>query len=71
MRGIDGVLYCNDGDRVESLNALVEHAHGRQKIARWSAQRALVAGAAPLRDAPAAALALPDAVGSGPAISRG
>jgi hypothetical protein len=25
MRDIDGVLYCNDGDWVESLTALVEH----------------------------------------------
>ena len=29
MRTIDGVLYCNDGDWVESLTALVEHVDGR------------------------------------------
>ena len=29
MRMIDGVLYCNDGDWVESLTALVEHHDGR------------------------------------------
>ncbi len=37
MRTIDGVLYCNDGDWVESLTALVEHADGRLEIMDWSA----------------------------------
>jgi UDP-2,3-diacylglucosamine pyrophosphatase LpxH len=32
MRWVDGVLYCNDGDWVESLTALVEHADGRLEI---------------------------------------
>ncbi len=32
MRSIDGVLYCNDGDWVESLTALVEHLDGRLEI---------------------------------------
>jgi UDP-2,3-diacylglucosamine pyrophosphatase LpxH len=32
MRTIDGVLYCNDGDWVESLTALVEHADGQLEI---------------------------------------
>ena len=32
IREIDGVLYCNDGDWVESLTALVEHADGRLEI---------------------------------------
>jgi UDP-2,3-diacylglucosamine pyrophosphatase LpxH len=35
MRMIDGVLYCNDGDWVESLTALVEHADGRLEIVDW------------------------------------
>jgi UDP-2,3-diacylglucosamine pyrophosphatase LpxH len=38
MREIDGVLYANDGDWVESLTALVEHADGRLEIidrSRW------------------------------------
>jgi len=30
------VLYCNDGDWVESLTALVEHADGRLEILDWS-----------------------------------
>lgn len=36
MREIDGVLYCNDGDWVESLSALVEHLDGRLEIVHWS-----------------------------------
>ena len=36
MREIDGVLYCNDGDWVESLTALVEHPDGRLEILDWS-----------------------------------
>jgi UDP-2,3-diacylglucosamine pyrophosphatase LpxH len=37
MREIDGVLYANDGDWVESLTALVEHADGRLEIVDWGA----------------------------------
>jgi UDP-2,3-diacylglucosamine pyrophosphatase LpxH len=32
IRSIDGVLYCNDGDWVESLTALVEHHDGQLEI---------------------------------------
>ena len=32
IREIDGVLYCNDGDWVESLSTLVEHHDGRLEI---------------------------------------
>ena len=32
--------YCNDGDWVESLTALVEHADGRLEIIDWTARRA-------------------------------
>jgi UDP-2,3-diacylglucosamine pyrophosphatase LpxH len=54
LREIDGVLYANDGDWVESLTALIEHADGRLEIFDWL-QRAPQAGAEPLRDvAPAA-----------------
>ncbi len=35
MRDIDGTLYCNDGDWVESLSALVEHASGRLELVHW------------------------------------
>ncbi|MBB2484421.1 UDP-2,3-diacylglucosamine diphosphatase [Mitsuaria sp. WAJ17] len=36
LRTIDGVLYANDGDWVESLTALVEHADGRLEILDWT-----------------------------------
>jgi UDP-2,3-diacylglucosamine pyrophosphatase LpxH len=38
LRHIDGILYANDGDWVESLTALVEHADGRLEIVDWSAR---------------------------------
>ena len=38
MRTIDGILYCNDGDWVESLTALVEHADGRLALIDRSAR---------------------------------
>jgi len=43
MRTIDGVLYCNDGDWVESLTALVEHADGRLEIIDWARHLAAAA----------------------------
>ncbi|WP_448207618.1 UDP-2,3-diacylglucosamine diphosphatase [Azospirillum sp. sgz302134] len=36
MRELEGVLYCNDGDWVESCTALVEHACGRLEIINWA-----------------------------------
>ncbi|RXZ44768.1 UDP-2,3-diacylglucosamine diphosphatase [Crenobacter cavernae] len=38
IRDIDGVLYANSGDWVESLTALAEHADGRLEILAWTAQ---------------------------------
>jgi UDP-2,3-diacylglucosamine pyrophosphatase LpxH len=35
IRDIDGLLYCNDGDWVESLTALVETFEGELKIIHW------------------------------------
>jgi UDP-2,3-diacylglucosamine pyrophosphatase LpxH len=35
IRDIDGILYCNDGDWVESLTALVETTAGELKIVHW------------------------------------
>ncbi|WP_247646257.1 UDP-2,3-diacylglucosamine diphosphatase [Deefgea sp. CFH1-16] len=35
IRTIDGIEYCNDGDWVESLSALVEMPNGELKIIRW------------------------------------
>jgi hypothetical protein len=36
LREVDGIVYANDGDWVESLTALVEHADGRLEIVDWS-----------------------------------
>ena len=36
IREIDGLLYCNDGDWVESLSALVETTTGELKIIYWT-----------------------------------
>jgi len=46
IRDIGGVLYCNDGDWVESLTALVEHRDGSVAIVEWGQH---MAGLAPLR----------------------
>ncbi len=35
IKDIDDVLYCNDGDWVESCTALVEHEDGRLEIIDW------------------------------------
>jgi UDP-2,3-diacylglucosamine pyrophosphatase LpxH len=50
MRDIDGVLYCNDGDWVESLTALAEHTDGMLEIVHW-AQHMPVAAAGTRRAA--------------------
>lgn len=39
IRDIDGILYCNDGDWVESCTALVEHFDGRLEILHWASLR--------------------------------
>jgi UDP-2,3-diacylglucosamine pyrophosphatase LpxH len=41
IRDIGGILYCNDGDWVESLTALVELESGELKIIDWKAVDAL------------------------------
>ena len=38
LRDIDGTLYANDGDWVESLSALVEWSDGRLEIVDWSSR---------------------------------
>ena len=35
IRDINGVLYCNDGDWVESCTALVEHFDGKLELLHW------------------------------------
>jgi len=40
IRTIDGILYCNDGDWVESCTALVEDFDGRLRIVHWADEMA-------------------------------
>ena len=35
IKTIDGILYCNDGDWVESLSALVETHSGELRLVHW------------------------------------
>lgn len=41
IRDVNGILYCNDGDWVESRTALVEHMDGRLEIVHWGAGAAV------------------------------
>ena len=41
IRDLGEVMYCNDGDWVESCTALVEHWNGRLEIVNWIELRAL------------------------------
>jgi UDP-2,3-diacylglucosamine pyrophosphatase LpxH len=52
IRDVNGTLYCNDGDWVESRTALVEHADGRLEIIHWAGQ-AVVVNALPVQAVPA------------------
>jgi UDP-2,3-diacylglucosamine pyrophosphatase LpxH len=36
---IDGIIYMNDGDWVESCTALVEHHDGRWEIITWTKEK--------------------------------
>lgn len=40
VKDLHGVLYCNTGDWVESLTAVVEHMDGRLELVRWAAHAA-------------------------------
>ena len=39
MREIDGILYCNDGDWVESCTSLIEDMNGRLSLIEWPKAR--------------------------------
>ncbi|MFZ9709625.1 MAG: UDP-2,3-diacylglucosamine diphosphatase [Steroidobacteraceae bacterium] len=51
---IDGVMYCNDGDWVESCSAVIEDRNGRLGVWRWTemrdAQNSHPSSAVPVRD---------------------
>lgn len=39
LRQINGVLYCNDGDWVESCTSLVEHHNGQLQLLHWADEK--------------------------------
>jgi UDP-2,3-diacylglucosamine pyrophosphatase LpxH len=47
IRDMDGVLYCNDGDWVESCTAMTEDAAGRLQILHWADEPAPVRAETP------------------------
>jgi UDP-2,3-diacylglucosamine pyrophosphatase LpxH len=47
----DGLLYCNDGDWVESCTALVEHQQGELELLTWRPTVAVSATELPLQNA--------------------
>jgi UDP-2,3-diacylglucosamine pyrophosphatase LpxH len=53
MREINGVLYCNDGDWVESHTGLVEHMDGRLELVQWSSHPASKLSAPRAQEVPA------------------
>ncbi|VFU08236.1 UDP-2,3-diacylglucosamine diphosphatase [Methylocella tundrae] len=57
IREMDGIMYVNTGDFVESCTAIAEHADGRLEILRWQStaeERNAAAASAPPRTAPKA-----------------
>ena len=67
MRRINDVLYCNDGDWVESCTALVEHFDGRLELINWIERWALdsLSGRLPPALAVETEPQLPELVGAG------
>jgi UDP-2,3-diacylglucosamine pyrophosphatase LpxH len=55
MRVVNGVMYMNDGDWVESCTALVEHDDGRMELVDWARERRLSHLRLPAPSAPEAA----------------
>jgi UDP-2,3-diacylglucosamine pyrophosphatase LpxH len=43
IRDVDGVLYCNDGDWVESRSALVENEKGELSLLYWQTEPVVIA----------------------------
>jgi UDP-2,3-diacylglucosamine pyrophosphatase LpxH len=71
IRDVGGILYCNDGDWVESLTALVETEQGELRIIDWKSIEALKRGAMLGSGAPPADGRMPVPKGAGNAYSPG
>lgn len=48
LRDLNGILYCNDGDWVESCTALAERPNGILEILYWNSTQAVVIAGEPL-----------------------
>ncbi|MEI6601455.1 MAG: hypothetical protein WCN21_13320, partial [Comamonadaceae bacterium] len=61
---INGTLYCNDGDWVESRTALVEHLDGSLALLHWPALQGKGAAAVPMAVAvtPNVQIVIPDLI---------
>jgi hypothetical protein len=46
FKDVDGLVYCNDGDWVESCTAFVEDRHGRLSLLEWRPTAATIAASA-------------------------
>jgi UDP-2,3-diacylglucosamine pyrophosphatase LpxH len=57
IREVDGILYCNDGDWVESCTALVERAGGALAVIHWADESVLLLDEATTRPSLVGALA--------------
>jgi UDP-2,3-diacylglucosamine pyrophosphatase LpxH len=53
IRTIDGILYCNDGDWVESMTALVETFDGELQLVHWRSRLRKPLDLTPTEDPPA------------------
>lgn len=42
LRELNGILYCNDGDWVESCTAMVENQDGTLELVRWTEQQTIL-----------------------------
>ena len=61
IKEVDGLLYANCGDWVDSCSAIVEHVDGRLELVIWDGHRAPTA-----EDAPAVSVLAQDVAGGGP-----
>lgn len=50
IRDIDGILYCNDGDWIESCTALVEDELGQLELLHWSDKKRIIRSASAAND---------------------
>jgi hypothetical protein len=68
MTYIDGVLYCNTGDWVESCTAMVEDANGQLSIVHWADENQVVRDESDLK--PHDGLRPPPQLDPQPALAR-